>query len=90
MKLEIYSIKDIKVAFRQPIYFHNFEEAKRACQFAVNSVDDKNELYLAPQDFELWYLGEYDDSNGIIVPGVEFKLNLAELKRGDANAKQDL
>lgn len=87
MKLEIYSIRDIKVAYRSPIYFHNVEEAKRACSFTVNSNSD-NELVLAPQDFELWYLGSIDDTTGIIEPAHEFITNLADFKRREVIANE--
>lgn len=88
MKLEIYSIRDIKVAYRAPIYFHNVEEAKRACAFTVNSKSD-NELVLAPQDFELWYLGEIDDMTGVITPAHEFIANLADFKQREVVVHDD-
>ena len=88
MKLEMYSIRDIKVAYRNPIYFHNVEEAKRACAFTVNHADSNNELYLAPQDFELWYLGSFDDSNGNIEPAREFISNLADFKKREVTANE--
>lgn len=83
MKVKLYSIKDIKVAHRAPMVMHNDDEAKRACQFAVNSGDKNSELFLAPQDFELWCLGEYDDITGCIEPCHEFVCNLGDLKRGE-------
>lgn len=83
MKVNLYSIKDIKVAHRAPMVMHNDEEAKRACQFAVNSGDKASELFLCPQDFELWRVGEYDDITGEIIPCHEFICNLSDLKKSE-------
>lgn len=66
MTLNIYAIKDTKVAFKQPFYTHNDSVAERMFRNAVNDQEHQSELSLNPQDHELWYLGKYDDETGSI------------------------
>ena len=67
MTMEIYAIKDTKVAYNLPFYQHNQAEAQRNFAAAVrdtNGIMSKN-----PADFELWKLGTYDDETGLIYGG---------------------
>lgn len=62
--MKLYAVKDVKVGFMQVVMFHNNEEAKRAFLYVAsdkNSTVGKN-----PEDYELWYLGNYDVESGLI------------------------
>lgn len=70
--LQIYVIKDVKsgmhdTPFFQPTHAH----AARAFKTEVNRQADNNMIYLYPEDFELHYLGEYDQVEGKIKPEYE-------------------
>ena len=81
MVKELYAIKDTKIGqilhmFETP----NIEVAKRQMQNAVND-DAKTELVLNTSDFELYKLGNFDKTTGIIESKVEFICNLIEFKK---------
>lgn len=60
MKLKIYSIRDSKAEiFNTPFYQKTHGEAERNFRSLVN--DDKSQVHKYPEDYALWYLGEYDD-----------------------------
>lgn len=62
MFLKVYSIFDSKVeAFMQPFYCKSKGEAIRSITEAVN--DPKTSLSKYPEDFTLFELGSWDDSN---------------------------
>lgn len=63
MKLKIYSIRDSKAEiFNTPFYQKTHGEAERNFRSLVN--DDKSQVHKYPEDYALWYLGEYDDNTG--------------------------
>jgi len=63
MKLKIYSIRDAKTeVFNTPFYQKTHGEAER--NFARTVGDDKTTIHAYPEDFDLYYLGEYDDNEG--------------------------
>lgn len=67
MIINIYSIKDVKVAFKQPFYTHNDSAAKRMFENAVNDkINVNNELSMNPEDYELWHIAKFDDETGKI------------------------
>lgn len=59
----MYSIRDSKAEiFNAPFYKKTHGEAERDFQTAV--LDEKTMLSKYPEDFDLWYLGDYDDNTG--------------------------
>lgn len=81
MKMEIFAIKDKKVAFMSLFTQANEEIAKRNFKNTVNNT----EMKLDPADFELWKLGTYDDLTGSIEPESEFIISAAEVIRTEKN-----
>lgn len=63
MVLKVYSIRDAKAeVFNTPFYQKTHGEAERAFQQLVN--DDKSTVNKFAEDFDLYFLGEYDDNSG--------------------------
>lgn len=63
MKLQIVVVRDRAAdVFGQPFYVHTVGMAIRNFSDEINRADDKNPLYKHPADFDLYYLGEYDDA----------------------------
>jgi len=63
MILKIFSIRDAKSSlFHAPFYKISHGEAER--DFRTASNDEKSTLNKYPEDFDLYYLGEYDDNTG--------------------------
>lgn len=71
MILLIYSIKDRAAqAFGRPMFFQSPGVAMRSFVDEVNRSEtptDPNQMNIHPDDFEMYELGEYDDSDGSIV-----------------------
>ncbi|ALS03625.1 VP5 [Gokushovirus WZ-2015a] len=59
MRLNVYAVKDVKVAFMQPFFMVNDEQAIR--EFARAAMQE-NDPFAA--DKELWKLGEWEDQTG--------------------------
>ena len=67
MKQKIYSIRDAKAEyFTQPFFKKTHGEAERDFTQLVN--DDKSSIAQFPEDFDLYYLGDYDTENGKMTP----------------------
>lgn len=63
MKLKVYSIRDAKAEiFNTPFYQKTHGEAERNFRAVCN--DDKSTIFQYPEDFDLYYIGEYDDIDG--------------------------
>lgn len=66
MQFKMYSIRDSKAEiFHPPFYKTTHGEAERAFQDLTK--DDKSTLSKHPEDFDLYYVGIYDDNTGKIV-----------------------
>lgn len=65
--LKLYSIKDTKGGFYEPQVAQNDALAVRSIRGVVNS--GKGILAQYPEDFELWCIGSFDETTGIIIPG---------------------
>ena len=64
MLLKAFSIRDQKAEiFHPPFYKQHHGEAERDFQTACR--DSKSNLSQYPEDFDLYYLGDYDDHTGI-------------------------
>lgn len=67
MKMKICVVRDRAVdAFGQPFFVKHVGEAMRSFQDEVNRVGSPFNAH--PDDYDLYLLGEYDDSNGAIDP----------------------
>lgn len=65
MKTKIYAIKDVKSGFNQSLMiFPNHEVAIR--WFKSVSQDETSLLCKCKEDFELWFVGEFDYQHGTI------------------------
>jgi len=61
--LKAYSIRDSKAeVFNTPFYQKTHGEAERTFQTLVK--DEKSTLSKYPDDYDLYYLGEYDQDTG--------------------------
>jgi hypothetical protein len=64
LKFTIISIRDITGnSFSTPTYHQSKGTALRSFLTEVNRADENNMLYKYPNDFELMYLGTFDDDN---------------------------
>ena len=63
MILKIFSVFDTAVgAYASPMFLHSRAQAVRAFTDAI--ADPSTNICKHPQDFTLFYLGEYDDQTG--------------------------
>lgn len=82
--LKLYSIKDTKGAFEAPFLANNDALAARNVKTFINSQKGIPES-LYPEDFELWFIGQFDEVTGIIYPSeLSCVCRLAALKDEDA------
>lgn len=64
-----YSVRDAKVeSFSTPFYKKSEGEALRDIQRLVN--DKSTNVGMFPEDFDLYFVGEFDDSDGKFIPAV--------------------
>lgn len=67
MLLKMYSIRDSKgELFNTPFFNKSHGEAERNFRTLVN--DGKSTVNKYPEDFDLYYLGDYDDNDGKCIP----------------------
>lgn len=60
----MYSIRDAKAEiFHVPFFKKSHGEAERDFKTTVN--DGKTQLHQYPEDFDLYYIGVYDDNKGV-------------------------
>lgn len=63
----MYSVRDAKAEIFNPPFFNKTHgEAER--NFKQLSKDDKSMVGQYPEDYDLYYLGEYDDNTGKFQP----------------------
>ena len=68
MVLKAFAIHDTKSkAYQMPFFKHTIGEAERDLKTAVNSQTENN-LSKYPEDFDLFYIGDYDDQEGKFIP----------------------
>lgn len=67
MITELYSVKDTKVGFARPFHQVNRDQALRS--FKWLREDENSDINKAPGDYELWFVGYFDDATGIISGG---------------------
>lgn len=65
MQTKIYSIRDSKgEVFNFPFYKKTHGEAERDFRSLVN--DEKSTVWQYPEDYDLYFIGTYDDETGKI------------------------
>lgn len=65
MLRKIYAVRDQKVeSYSQPFFAHTHGESERSFEQAVKTPNSPYNQF--PQDFDLYYLGTYDDQTGAI------------------------
>ena len=63
----IVSVKDTAAqAFGRPVFVPTVSVAVRSFRDEVNRPDSKEDMAQHPEDFELYELGSFDDSTGLI------------------------
>lgn len=80
----IYSVRDSKAdAFGQPFFFKQDGEAIRSVETEVNRIDERNALNKYCEDFSLWFMGTFDDQDGIFKATTpKLIINCDQLKKG--------
>lgn len=83
MIINIYSIYDKKAeAFGQPFYQHNHELARRSVIGAAKHPESL--LGVHPLDFDVYYLGAFNDENGVITQvSPQHLFNVVDLLKKD-------
>ena len=78
----ILSVKDTAAqAFGRPMFLPSSAVGVRSFRDEINRSDANNEMFKHPEDFELYELGTYDDSTGIIeCPGLRLVARAKDLK----------
>jgi uncharacterized protein len=80
--LKMYSIRDQKAgAYHAPFYQKSHGEAERAFHQVAN--DPKSTINQYPTDFDLYYIGEFDDETGKVsaLATPQHIMHAASLKR---------
>lgn len=67
MLLKVFAVRDGKAEFyMSPFFQKTMGEAERSFRSLVN--DEKSIVHQYPEDYDLYYLGEYDDQSGKLAP----------------------
>lgn len=67
MRLKVYSVRDSKGGiYHPPMFLRSHGEAERA--FNQVAKDTTKQIGQYPEDYDLFYLGEYDDTDGKLHP----------------------
>lgn len=67
MLKKIYSVKDQKgEVYNQPFFQLTHGEAERSFRSLVN--DPKSSVRDYPEDYDLYYLGDFDSTTGLLMP----------------------
>jgi hypothetical protein len=86
--LKMFSIRDQKgEVFHSPFFKNTMGEAERDFHTSVN--DEKTMLNKYPEDFDLYYMGEYDNTEGKFAPldTPQHMTKAVSVKRTDDNAQ---
>jgi len=73
--------------FAAPMLFINEADAVRNFADAVNREDSNSMLYLHPDDYDMFRIGIYDDSNGVLVPETHKRLMTGAECKGVSRAR---
>lgn len=67
MLLQIIAVRDRQAnIYGQPQAVANLGAAIRSFGDEINRADKQNVMFMHPEDFDLYHLGEYDDNTGAI------------------------
>lgn len=67
METKLFSVRDSKAEiFHPPFHKKTHAEALRDFQSIVNTKDENNNINKYPEDYDLYYVGNYDDQTGKI------------------------
>lgn len=76
MLTKVFAIRDAKAeTFGPPFYQGTHGEAERSFRQLVN--DEKSNVKPFPEDYDLYYLGEYDNISGKLFP-IETPLHIVK------------
>lgn len=65
MQLKVFSVRDAKAeVYNQPFFQKTHGEAERTFRQLAN--DQKSMINQYPDDFDLYYLGDFDDQTGLM------------------------
>lgn len=83
MRKRLYSVKDNKVGvFCSPFNHVNDAEAIRDLTTVVNLEKGDSKLSTYPEDFDLYYIGEFDTDTGkMIQEEIEYVVNAFAVKK---------
>jgi len=69
VKVKLFCVLDAKLnLFNTPMAFQSQGLAHRAFQDEVNREDKDNPMHKYPEDFSLYYVGDFDSAIGCFVP----------------------
>lgn len=89
MQLKMYAIRDAKAElFRQPFCKLTHGEAERDFKTLVN--DEQSQVNKYPEDYDLYYLGVYDDNSGKLttLDTPEHIIKAVQLKKANLTSVQ--
>jgi len=67
MILKAFSVRDQKTElFNTPFWQKSHGEAER--NFSTLVRDEKSTIAQYPEDYDLYYIGDYDDAKGLLIP----------------------
>lgn len=67
MILKMFTVRDAKAEmYNSPFAKRTMGEGERA--FEMLAKDKESMLFKHPEDYDLYYLGDYDDVKGVIIP----------------------
>ena len=70
MQMQFFAIRDNAVgAFMRPFVMQSVAQAVRSFGDEVNRQADDNNMFHHPEDFELWLVGVFDDSQAPYIAG---------------------
>ena len=87
MKLSLYCLKDVVIGeYMNPVLYHNDEEAIRALRIGVSKpgYDDPN-----IGDKQLWRIGDYDSTTGVVSSRIDMLANVIDLKEVKKDAREE-
>jgi len=68
MRYNLCAVLDAKLAeYGNPFTVRKTGEAIRSFADAVNQVDANNNMNKHPEDFTLWYVGDFDNETGEVI-----------------------
>lgn len=68
MKMNLYSIKDSKTGFMHPQVDLNHKSAIRNFELTLATVSGDTIMGFCPEDFDLYFVGEFDNESGLVSP----------------------